>query len=345
VPKARPERSRELIPITPFDWDFRRIADRELIACCMWEYARESRSLAFARERYAITMRRVTRNKSWGGLPADDAAFKRHVADTKAREKRARFDWEAFLRRFWESDVGFVKYYQSLRENGGIGTRPWRTLPGKIRRRFVRELDDRSVLKPLVPALVRELEALWLANNKHLLEVRARVRSPDDDSEDAALCEPTTPVSIDDEKPRPARETSAAFTIDFSRYSDTEILAAFTVWLRTNRPRRWRRPQNLFPIARRGKKLNDYRVALERLGLMRLLHYFPPRFLRSELPKAWQLYGGKQAAFRREVRGAVAFFRERFPFISKQELPASARRYQTWVQPILRRMEGTANRA
>jgi hypothetical protein len=186
---------------------------------------------------------------------------------------------------------------------------------------------DRSVFQPLTPSLVGELERLWSTNNRDLLAIRARPRPPNDDSEEAASYQPTEALQLPGDTGHvPPRRTAVAFTIDYSRFTNAEIVEAFRTWLRANRPKRWRRPRNHFPAVRRGVKINDYVVALERLAIMRLLHWNTPQMLKQEFPEAWKLYGRKEGVFRREIRGALSFYRERFPFISKQEYPDSYER-------------------
>lgn len=331
----------EFEPLTRSDWDFGRVPDQQLIACCLWEYARESTSLAFASLRHRVTMRQVTGNKTWGGLPDDEAAFSQHVKKMKEEEQRAGFDYEAFLGRFWKCDEGYVQFYNTLREYGGTSSIPWRKLAADTREVFCKQLNQRSVFEPCALGHIRELELLWQANSHDLSEVRARVRPANDDSEDMVLFTPSVAVALPEENADlPSRCTIGAFTIDYSRFSDREIINALTRWVRANRPKQWRLPRNRFPVVNRGSKLNDYRVALERLAIMRLLHWYSPRLLRLELPQAWKLYGRKEPTFRREIHAALTFYRERFPFLPKAELPASYERYSTWLRPILRSLDG-----
>src|SRR5439155_4890371 len=102
---------------------------------------------------------------------------------------------------------------------------------------------------------------------------------------------------------------TTALTVDFSRFTDREICDAFHAWLIKARPKRWKRPRRVFPGARqKGRKLIEYRVAVERLGLMRLLHVHNPTQLREQLPDAWKKYRAKERSFRREIREARKFF-------------------------------------
>lgn len=321
-------------PLRPSEWDFRAVPEDQLICCCLWEYGRESQSLAFSAEHYRILMRRITRNKEWGGLPADDAKFERYEAELAEREKAAGYNHSEFLGRFHGSDMGFVKYYESLSQMGGSNSKPWQLLSKATRDVFLKERDDRSAFQPCSLSLVRELEWLWLKNSEYLREVRARERPANDDSEDFALFSSTEPCDAPmEDKEKPARRKAVALTVDFSRFSDREILQQFAVWLKANRPDVWRRPKNSFPSTGRGRKLNDYRVALERLAIMRLLHWYTPGELRRNLPAAWKLYGAKEDEFRRRIRAAQAFFREYFPFLHPEK-PVSQERFNVWLRAM-----------
>lgn len=322
-------------PLRPADWDFRNVPEDEVICCCLWEYGRESRSLEFSALRHRILMRKLTGNKAWGGLPADESEFERHVAELDKREREAGFDESGLSDRFYACDIGFVRFYGSLRQCGGANAKPWQELSQKTRDAFLKELDDRSIFQPCSPSLVRDLEQLWTANSEHLLSVRASIRPPNDDSEDAVLFSPVEPCDLPEEKKEDLpRAKAMAFTIDFSRFSDREILEHFGGWLKEHRPERWHRPRHSFPGTRRGRKLNDYRVALERLAIMRLLHWYTPGELKRHMPAAWKLYGAKEDEFRRRIRAARVFFRECFPFLPPEEKPLSQDRFSVWLRAM-----------
>jgi hypothetical protein len=107
-----------------------------------------------------------------------------------------------------------------------------------------------------------------------------------------------------------------------------------------NRPKEWHKPLRVFPSSSaRGKKQIEYRVALERLGLMRLLHWHPPGDLPDLWPEAWEKYRRKQESFRREVRAASRFFRKLFPFLPAGERPSSEERHSVWMKQMDEIME------
>ena len=134
---------------------------------------------------------------------------------------------------------------------------------------------------------------------------------------------------------------AAAFSLDFTRFTDGEICEAMKHWLEAQRPKEWKVPKRVFPTSKqRGRKLSgkqlEYSTALNRLGLMRLLHWFTPQELRRDLPKAWQKYQSKRDDFKREVREAGKFFRRVFPFLPEKERPWSEARKGDWLPEMLR---------
>ncbi len=319
-------------PLPEATWNFSRVPDDEIVACCLWEYARESRSIALAAEVHQMNTRHIRPENHPQPTEEQIAIWAEHDNYVRRRVKAARFDYEKFLGRFWASELGFHKFYDLIRESCTGGAKPFQTYPKKLRRFMVGKLSETMIYTPLVESSVGELELLWKHNSIALEEVRSQARSPDDDSEDVALYDRSNYFSCDFDENRPEDRTrTVELKIDFSRFTDAEIEAAFHRWVLKHRPRRWRLPATVFPTAtRRGRKINDYRVALERLAIMRLLNQLPPSELRTKIPVAWELYGHKSHDFRREIRAAVRFFRERFPFLPARERPESERRYGTW---------------
>lgn len=323
-------------PLWEADWNFSRVPDDQIIACCLWEYARESASINLAAASHAMESRHILPE---GSRPPTEKQIERWAEiDERTRDqvKRARFNHDRFLERFWDSEVGHLTFYGILNRWVTSGSGAFQDLPGKVRRMLAEKVSQADTIGALTLANLGDVERLWIANSKDLREIRAWKRPANDDAEDVALTLETEPVEgsffdhavID-------RTRTVAFTVDFSRFSDAEIESSFHAWVRKNRPRRWRKPATvLLTSRRRGVKRNDYRVALERLGMMRLLHWFTPSQLRAEVPAAWKLYGRKEPVFRREVRAAVRFFHDRFPFLPRTEQPECAERLMKWWRPL-----------
>lgn len=324
-------------PLTAHDWDFSAIPQSELVACCLWEYARESESIGHAAELHWC----ITRNITEGALYSKDNAFKLHADKIAARYKQRAasvgFNYDTFRERYWDHDLACVGIYNVVVEHVSSDARPWQSLPPKLRTHFSSKAADTSIFQPLAMASLGDIEKIWTTHNSYLNEVRATPRPPNDDCEDMALWEPTSPIECSEENGRPVRKLCAGFTIDFSRFTDLEIQTAFTSWLKDNRPVQWSKPSRSFPCSRqRGRKDSEYSVALERLGLMRLLHWYSPELIKISLPETWKRFRHKQASFRREIRAATCFFKKIFPFLPAHEVPFSSERLGIWLPQMER---------
>ena len=104
--------------------------------------------------------------------------------------------------------------------------------------------------------------------------------------------------------------------INWARFNNEEIITHFRKWVKANRPK------NLHPPDGKGRnKARDWHVALERLGMLRLLHQFRLSEMPKACPKARDLY--KKREWYKERKHAGEMFRKLFPFHSKSECPLS----------------------
>jgi hypothetical protein len=323
-------------PLAEVDWNFDAVPDGEIIACCLWEYARESRSIGMAADWYWCLARGGWNGERYKLEPELKAVHDEEAARIERQIKASGFDYEDFSKKFWDSDLALIEIYQSLKEHVMNDARAWQKIPEKSRTRLNGQVSQSFLLCPVTQAMVGELEKLWNANRTDLDEIRAETRPKYDDSEDGALYQASEPVTLEVEAGKPAAGSKVvAFTVDFARFTDREILDEFQRWLVANRPKEWHKPLRVFPSSSaRGKKQIEYRVALERLGLMRLLHWHPPGDLPDLWPEAWKKYRRKQDSFRREVRAASRFFRKLFPFLPAGERPSSEERYSIWMKEM-----------
>jgi hypothetical protein len=331
----------EFGPASPLNWDFESVPDDAIIACCIWEYARESKTIAMTADLRWCHTRDVWHRQDY---ERDPALRKRHDKEAACIEKRAKregFDYDSFSERFWKTDYPPMEIYWSVTSMVGDWAHAWQQLPEEMRAQLSKQVAKSLVLQPLGVATVGELEELWKTNSVELAAVRLSERAENDDTEDAALwaeTEPVEPLATEDGSLK--ERLTVALTVDFSRFTDREICDAFHAWLIKMRPKRWKRPRRVFPGARqKGRKLIEYRVAVERLGLMRLLHAHSPTQLREQLPDAWKKYRAKERSFRREIREACKFFRKLFPFLPEQERPVSEERLGVWFPPLRRYMD------
>ena len=97
-------------------------------------------------------------------------------------------------------------------------------------------------------------------------------------------------------------------------FTNDEIVTYFRQWVKIARPKECPLPDD-----KGHNKARDWRVALERLGMMRLLHQLRLREIPSKCPKAMQLYGKRE--WYKQRKQAIKTFHKLFPFLSKQECP------------------------
>jgi hypothetical protein len=71
-------------------------------------------------------------------------------------------------------------------------------------------------------------------------------------------------------------------------FTNEQLVQHFSEWLKENEPEGIRRPD------RRGHKLRDLRVGLERRGIMRLLSHFTLREMPLKCPAAWRAFGNRE---------------------------------------------------
>jgi hypothetical protein len=325
------------LPIVPYrgEWDFSKIPDDELIVCSLWEYGRESNTFAMLAAHYWLHDRLSRLQRGEVIDPAREKWEAREQARIEAWFAETQYDSDAFLERYWETDFPLIGIYDIIQSSGGTGADPWQSLPLESRQMLVRKVDETYTLLPLTLSLIGDLETLWSANSGRLLEIRAENRPPDDDCEDAEMFSETKWVEIEGDFEKPPERIVAALTVDFSRFTDREILRSFEEWLRQTRPEPWKKPRRVFPNSpQRGRKLIDYRIALERLGLMRLLHENYPNELRDRYPDVWKRMCRSDTHFRRECQLACEFYRALFPFLPEDDVPRSAKPIEVWEPEI-----------
>jgi len=283
-----------LQPLRAEDWNFDNVPDDELAACCLWDYARESKSFALS------------------------SVHKLELEESLERELQLspnpRADYEAFLESYWNCDEGYIEYYETIRNYGGPWSSAWQLISSDLRQRLKKEVGVPQLGGPLLLATRRQLETLWGSNFKEWEPIRNQPGY--DPDEDGMAFEESQPLI---EGPGHAREahgeTIAAFAIDFRRHNNREICAALIGRLKANRPRDCPEPSE------RGRKLRDLRVALDRLGMMRLLHIFTLSEMRERCPEAWKAFAGFE--WYKERKRAGITFQKLFPFLPKDERPLS----------------------
>jgi hypothetical protein len=273
------------------DWNFDAVPDVELVACCYWEYARESAFLVGLKRNW----------DAWDGCG-------------RCPEVLA----QGFNRIQQAAPHTFV-YLQAILAESSF-PEPWQKLPGKSRQRLVkldlgipaalsaggdlveaeRALEAARAQIKAYRTAVDELHAKWPGYGEATLQRRG-------------LWPKTQPLERtfwDD------GYESLVVRIAWENHTNEQILESFRQWLKQNRPKQMPAPSG------KGHKLISQRVALERLGIMRLLHCFRPVELREQLPAAWQKYNSANRRWQKDAQKAVAEFHQFFPIL-KDEHPLS----------------------
>ena len=277
-----------------YEWNFDQVTAEELKTCCLWEYGRESYTFAITSIWHLEMFARSSRGTM---LPSSSNA-----------------KIESFLEAFWNCDEGYIPLYDAIRREGGPEAPAWQQLPADYRTKLTGLAGIHSINGPLQPAKLHELETLWNFNLITWEPVRNRPGyDPGDDS-----------MAYDDSRPQiskpghlgqPHGSTVVAFSVDFRQFGNRQICDDFMHWLKANRPQDCPEPST------RGHKQRDLRVALDRLGMMRLLHRFTLREMPKHQPKAAKAFDGYE--WYKERKRAGKTFNAFFPFLPKNEKPLS----------------------
>ena len=302
------------VKISEFDWNFDTVPENELVACCYWEYARES---AFIRRtKDSFTARKAGEKfnpKLWRNFEKIDSVG---------------YAAEVFLLGFFVEDVESAKASRpdAPRITGSFPA-PWQTLSAaeRIYRSQIRSEVEALGIVPfkhsgdIITAEVlleraeeysrqyqKELDKLHRANpgvgegtlrrqGKHpKFEPKASAVWEDDGSE------------------------SAIVKIAWEHFTDDEIVKAFKKWVELNRPAGVGKASH--PGRRKEKGYRDY---LAWLGMMRLMSVCPFTSLKRKIPDAWSHF--QSADWPRSRKKAIAIFKKLFPFLPKKDLPIHAR--------------------
>lgn len=298
------------------EWDFDKdvLPDEEVRACLIWECGRESFDL-YAAER-AEELEAKAQPTRW-----DAKAQKRIKNSAKSRKEALdefndlAFDLDAHRERLFRSHQAFNGFYWQVTQYARPWSKPWMKVPLEARQDAIRRLNDPGIFPPLQPAMLRELEGLWTTNGKEIIDLKTGVtKAKYDDTLLALECEPSQPIEMPrDERDPDVRDLTAAFTINFSLYTDREISEAFAAWLKTARPC----PEP----TRRGKKINDDRAALDGIGIMRAFHHYP--FSHPRFPAKLKAMENARRRCDKLRELALRRFHEVLPFVPTESLPLS----------------------
>jgi len=291
------------------EWDFSEVPNNELVACCYWEYARES---AFIREV-------LHSYREW---------------------------WLAGGRRDEGCDALFARMdrIQSLGEVSNVIVRGCSFDPRTVWQCV--DPDSDSYRHPDAPQLTGSFPAAWQSLNEDERKCRSHIRTDRKAiplvpfqrgysffaADIARWCE-----SQRKEAQRFGREIhpslfssgseTGVFQIEWGAFTNDELTEGFRQWVKANRPKRFPKPSG------QGRKPGDLRAQLTRLAVMRLLFCYKASEIftpRNDDTRA--VFESKQFAGQKWVdatkwndarREAGQVFRRLFPFLPPAEKPRS----------------------
>ncbi len=295
-----------------FDWNFAAVPEPELVACCYWEYARESAFIRDVRQRCIKCWRK-------GGQ----------------RDERLTSDIGKLHSMGPHVDVLFRGFYHApddphridMARNASVTNSfpaPWQTLPDAERDFRVRTLLGAGWYPATPFARADWIEAEKIAEDARarwdkVISAYHRVRAEDPETSEVELVrqgklqpyEEILPSLVDED----GREV-AAVAIHWARFTNEEIIGHFRKWVKANRP-----PGLRLQDDKGRNKERDWRVALERLGMMRLLHQWRLGEMPDVCPDAWKRY--RKREWYKERTRAGEMFGRLFPFLSKSDQPLS----------------------
>ncbi len=228
------------------DWNFDRVPDSELVACCYWEFARES---AFIRD-----VKRRCIDSKWCHMANREAwAF---VGADIERIQSIGYPAEVFLRGFFfdEAEDRKPRHPEAPPITGSF-PRPWQTVAEAERKDRAPIRSDRKAI-PLVP--FRRGHAFFAEDIAPWYKSRRAGAKPGEEIPPSLFL---------------ASSEVGVFEINWGTFANDELAAGFRKWAKANRPQQFPNPSG------QGHKPGDWRANLTRLAVMRL----PARFTAMDL--------------------------------------------------------------
>lgn len=316
-----------------FDWNFDKVPDPELVACCYWEYARES---VFIRD-----VRRRCLNGKWKNMPPGEAW--RYLGNDIERIQSIGYPAETFLRGFFfdEQEDRRPKHPDAPRITGSFPN-AWQSLSAGEREERSRIRSDIEILN-LQPFKRAHWGNAWdlleraKVRQREVMEANAQVHEQHPGVSEyylrqrGLLKKPSEGLSIfwagDNDEPN---KELTMVEIEWANFTNEQIVQCFRKWVAANRPADVSMPD------KRGHKPKDWRADLTRLAVLRLLEQFTaleivdPR--QDKLPAVWKTrqFSGRKwrdvTKWHDARREAGKLFRRLFPFLPPEEKPLAWKR-------------------
>jgi hypothetical protein len=309
------------------DWNFDFVPDPQLVACCFWEYARES---AFIRETLQCYRQKWQRPN---GELFDEM---RKLWDDVEKIRSIGYAAEVFVsgctfepgkrRQSLHPDKPGYRHPKAPPLTGSFPA-PWQSL-SEYERRFRAHI--RSDVEQLQIAPIKLSDWCWAKEiarqGQHIVDCQHDLRKKwekeyvhrDEKGNFRTLPGAPEPHQFAKVQPRTRWGVGETLMVDIAWdfFTDDQIVNYFRKWVKHVRP-----DESPMPNGQGRNKVRDWRVALERLAMMRLLNRASLRELPIKYPKAWALYGKRE--WYKERKRAREMFHRIFPFLSEEECPLS----------------------
>ena len=278
------------------EWVFDDVPENELVACCYWEYARESAFIRKLWKRSWEYWKPLYLKGQWWNEPED----KKLQADLQ-KVQSIGYPADVFLRGIACAPDGALPDVKTLKPDEihhatGSFPKPWQEL-ARGERTYRAKINTDVHARQLVPFKrgfflhANEIAKLGPSQSwtrKQLLEIRPSV-----------IYGSGVEMTV--------------VGINWSAFSNEEIVQSFHEWVKANRPKDLRKPDG------KGRnKARDWLVKLERLGILRLLHRFRLADLPKQNPTAWKRYNSPNRRWRKDAQKAGANFKSLFPFLKNE---------------------------
>lgn len=267
------------------EWDFRSVPDDELFPCKWWEYARESgRIRAFYQSTDSDYF------PSPGFHPEIRTIDGKVMQATRQKLNTARMQFSTLLRE-WAEPVRLTieRSYKFGMKSDSLDL-PWQQLPHEVRS---------GVVEDVAPYFAEHPWLTYLPFNRC------------SDMRDQGLADAKYRCAQFDEKQGIER---LRVQIDWAGFTDAQIIHAFTVWVKENRPPGVGRSND--KGKRKGRGLDAH---LKALAILRLMNFSTQTAIRQVLPLAWQIYGSMDWPRARKEAGII--FRDLFHFLPETDRP------------------------
>ncbi len=298
------------------DWKFEAVPDNELVACCYWEYARESAFIRDVKQRCIDPRLRTMNGEERFQLLGMD------VERIQTLEYRA----HVFLRGFFFNEAEDRKpRHPDAPPITGSFPKSWQSL-SKAERSYRSKIDSDREQIPLVPFK----RGYGFMAQTIVNALKNRQTKTQQFREEVLRQHPGVPESklLEDGKLNFESNNipsifwvggmeAGLFNIEWETFTNEELRDGFYQWVKANRPKVMSGPDG------RGKKLITWRVSLERLGILRLLHRFTLEELRVQHPEAWKHYSTPSRRWQDDAKKARKWFRELLPFLDSGDEPLS----------------------